>query len=292
MDWQLLADALARELGLAAGRVEARPLAGGDINRAWRVDLGAESFFVKTNRAELLPMFEAENRGLEAIRRSGTIRVPEVYLTGSGGGDSWIVLEYIELGGRASPGRLARALAAMHQCCHSRFGFDIDNTIGSTPQPNGYLDDWLEFWAERRLGFQLRLAAGNGFDAGLIDAGRRLADRLESFFAGYRPRASLLHGDLWGGNQGTDSGGNPVIYDPATYYGDHEADLAMMELFGSPGEAFFAAYREIFPIDAGYARRRDLYNLYHVLNHANLFGGGYAARARAMMERLLADSHR
>ena len=96
-----------------------------------------------------------------------------------------------------------------------------------------------------------------------------------------------MHGDLWGGNQAADAAGNPVIYDPATYYGDHETDLAMMELFGSPGDAFFAAYREHFPIDPGYARRRDLYNLYHVLNHANLFGGGYAAQARHMIDRLL-----
>ena len=121
----------------------------------------------------------------------------------------------------------------------------------------------------------------------MIDAGRRLAEVLDDFFVDYRPRASLLHGDLWGGNQAADAAGNPVIYDPACYYGDHEADLAMMELFGNPGERFFAAYRERFPIDPGYRRRRDLYNLYHVLNHANLFGGGYGAQAGRMIERLL-----
>ena len=121
-----------------------------------------------------------------------------------------------------------------------------------------------------------------------VDAGLRLVAELDRFFADYRPRASLLHGDLWGGNQAADADGNPVIYDPACYYGDHEADLAMMELFGNPGEAFFTAYHEHFPIDAGYRYRRDLYNLYHVLNHANLFGGGYAAQAEKMIGRLLA----
>jgi fructosamine-3-kinase len=101
----------------------------------------------------------------------------------------------------------------------------------------------------------------------------------------------LLHGDLWSGNQGADSSGNPVIYDPACYYGDHEVDLAMMELFGSPGERFFAVYRERFPIDADYPLRRDLYNLYHLLNHANLFGGAYAAQSLRVIDRLLAQLH-
>ena len=287
MDWKLLGRELARLSGGAAAKVRATPVAGGDINRAFRVEIGNQACFVKTNRAQLLPMFEAERAGLNAINASNTIRVPEVYLTGCQGGEAYIVMEYIELSGRAQPERLAQALATMHHCYHTRFGFDCDNTIGSTPQCNTYSDDWVEFWRQHRLEFQLRLAQRNGFDAGLIDLGRRLAEVLDDFFVDYRPRASLLHGDLWGGNQAADAVGNPVIYDPACYYGDHEADLAMIELFGSPGERFFAAYRERFPIDPGYRRRRDLYNLYHVLNHANLFGGGYGAQARRMIERLL-----
>jgi len=140
----------------------------------------------------------------------------------------------------------------------------------------------------QRLGFQLELATRNGLNADLIDAGYRLAEDLTKFFASYHPRPSLLHGDLWSGNQGADVEGNPVIYDPACYFGDHEADLAMMELFGHPGEGFFASYNEHFPIDPGYAQRRELYNLYHILNHANLFGGGYARQAQRMIEGLLA----
>ena len=287
MDWQLLGRELTRFSGLAQAEVRVTPVVGGDINRAFRVEIGNETCFVKSNRAQLLPMFEAERAGLEAINASNTIRVPEVYLTGCQGDEAYIAMEYIELGGRAPPERLAQALAAMHHCCHTRFGFDCDNTIGSTPQRNTYSDNWVEFWRLQRLEFQLRLAERNGFDAGLIDAGRRLAEVLDDFFVDYRPRASLLHGDLWGGNQAADAAGNPVIYDPACYYGDHEADLAMMELFGNPGERFFAAYSERFPIDPGYRRRRDLYNLYHVLNHANLFGGGYGAQSRRMIERLL-----
>ncbi len=289
MDWEALAAILAREPQLAPRQIHATPVGGGDINRAYRLQIGARGFFVKLNRAALLPMFEAEQAGLEAIAATGAIRVPAVAATGCLSGFAYIVMEYIEFGGRPDPGRLAAALAAMHAHCHERFGFERDNTIGSTPQPNGYLDDWVEFWRRRRLEFQLQLAAANGIDSRVIDAGYRLAADLEPLFGDYRPRASLLHGDLWSGNQAADRAGNPVIFDPACYYGDHEAELAMMELFGSPGPRFFERYGDDFPIDAGYARRRELYNLYHVLNHANLFGGGYAAQAGRMIDGLLAQ---
>ena len=135
----------------------------------------------------------------------------------------------------------------------------------------------------------LRARAVVDLAAKLIDRGIRLTGHLAQFFTTYQPQASLLHGDLWSGNWGFDHVGNPVIYDPACYYGDHEADLAMMELFGNPVARFFARYRECFPIDAGYAERRDLYNLYHLLNHANLFGGGYTSQALQSIDRLLAQ---
>ncbi len=289
MDWDALAAVVARERQLAPRRIQALPVGGGDINRACRLQIGAHAFFVKLNRASLLPMFEAEQAGLEAITATGAIRVPAVVTTGCLSGFAFIVLEYIEFGGRPDAERLATALAAMHGHCHARFGFEIDNTIGSTPQPNGFVDDWLEFWRTRRLEFQLQLAAANGIDSRVIDAGYRLAADLEPLFGAYRPRASLLHGDLWSGNQAADRAGNPVIFDPACYYGDHEAELAMMELFGSPGRRFFERYADLFPIDPGYTLRRELYNLYHVLNHANLFGGGYAAQAGRMIDGLLAS---
>lgn len=288
MNWQALGALLAQQLKLSGGDTEVTPMPGGNINQAFRLELGEARFFVKVNRAELLPMFTAEEAGLDAIRGSRTIRVPEVYMTGCEADCAYIVLEYIELGGRSDAGRLAAALAAMHGNFNGQFGFHCDNTIGSTPQPNRFTDDWVEFWRQHRLGFQLQLAATNGLDASLIDVGYRLAEKLHPFFDGYQPRPSLLHGDLWSGNQGFDVQGNPVIYDPACYYGDHQADLAMMELFGPPGERFFTSYAERFPIDAGYPIRRDLYNLYHILNHANLFGGGYVAQARHMIERLMA----
>ncbi|MGB8408842.1 MAG: fructosamine kinase family protein, partial [Gallionella sp.] len=172
----------------------------------------------------------------------------------------------------------------------SRFGFDHDNFIGTTPQPNGWKNNWIDFWRENRLGFQLRLAAQNGYGGQLQDLGVRLLDALPVFFNSYTPQPSLLHGDLWGGNHAYLPDGTPVIFDPATYYGDRECDLAMTELFGGYSAEFYAAYRAAYPPDAGYAVRRDLYNLYHVLNHANLFGGGYARQAEQMMQKLLASS--
>jgi fructosamine-3-kinase len=288
MKWQSLAGSLARQLQLPDGDIQVVPVHGGDINQAFRLECGVHKYFVKVNRAELLSMFVAEQAGLNAIRRSQTIRVPEVLLTGHQDNYAYIVMEYIEFGGQADAGRLATAIAAMHCCFEEQYGFECDNTIGSTPQHNSLNSDWIDFWQQHRLGFQLELARQNGFDAGLIDAGNRLSENLGKFFKTYHPRASLLHGDLWSGNQGADLDGNPVIYDPACYYGDHEADLAMMELFGHPGADFFSRYNEHFPIDSGYDERRELYNLYHVLNHANLFGGGYATQAQRTIARLLA----
>lgn len=288
MDWQSLGREIAAQLQLPARDIGATPVGGGDINEAFCLQLDGRRFFVKLNRDDRLEMFEAERAGLDALADTQTIRVPRVFATGRLAESAYIVMEYIELAGRPDAGRLATGLAALHQHCHRQFGFERDNTIGTTPQPNRFGDDWIEFWREQRLGFQLRLAADKGIDRRIIEAGYRLAANLEPLFGEYRPRASLLHGDLWGGNQGADGDGNPVIFDPACYYGDHEADLAMMELFGSPGARFFAIYGRNFPIDAGYEHRRDLYNLYHVLNHANLFGAAYAGQARRMIEGLLA----
>ena len=289
IDWQSLGASLAEQLQLPPGEARVTSMPGGNINQACRLELGKNCFFVKLNRAALLPMFDAEKAGLDAIRQSRTLRVPEVLMTGLEGEYAFIVMEFIELGGRLDADRFAVALAAMHNSCNAQFGFHADNTIGSTTQVNAFNKDWVDFWRRHRLGFQLDLARQNGLDARLIDAGHRLAEKLDSFFSTYQPRPSLLHGDLWSGNQGSDADGNPVIYDPACYYGDHEADLAMMELFGHPGERFFAAYTEAFPIDCGYSLRRELYNLYHILNHALLFGGAYATQALRMTSNLLAE---
>jgi protein-ribulosamine 3-kinase len=288
MNWQVLGDMLSEYTGIQYGRM-ATPLQGGSINEAYRLGDDRHQIFVKLNRGDRLEMFNAEQAGLEAIRNSGSIRVPEVFATGRIADQSFIAMEYIELGGKINPDQFASALAAMHNCKQQRFGFDCDNTIGSTAQPNTWTDNWIDFWRRYRLGFQLELARENGIDPNLIDAGERLCGILESFFSNYQPQGSLLHGDLWQGNYAADNSGQVVIYDPACYFGDHEADLAMMELFGHPGERFFEVYRDSFDIDDGYRARRDLYNLYHLLNHANLFGGGYAAQALQLIQKLMAQ---
>jgi len=287
-DWQVVRQLLVERTGEKIGRLEASPVSGGDINRAYRLSDGSLQFFVKINDIELLPMFEAEMHGLNEIRDSDSIRCPQPIVCGVTGACAFIVMEYLDLSGSMDEIRFARQLAKMHLCRQRRFGYPIDNTIGSSPQPNAYDQDWVGFWQQQRLGFQLSLAKENGFGSELFDTGMRLNQQVASFFNNYSPIASLLHGDLWGGNQGADSAGNPVIYDPACYYGDHETDLAMMELFGRPQRRFFEAYNEVFPIDPGYAQRRELYNLYHILNHANLFGASYVSQAGRMIASLLA----
>ena len=286
-DWQLVRELLIDKTGDDIGMLEVQEVGGGDINRAYRLSDGRHRFFAKTNTRNRLPMFEAELRGLNQILHSDSIRVPRPIGCGTAGEEAFIVMEYIDLSGRANEIELAHKLAAMHRCTGEQFGFMLDNTIGSSPQPNPYESSWVEFWQQHRLGFQLALAEKNGYGGELFETGMRLNRRIGEFFSSYNPVPSLLHGDLWGGNQGADANGEPVIYDPACYYGDHEADLAMMELFGRPGENFFRAYQEVFPIDTGYSQRRDLYNLYHLLNHANLFGGSYAGQAQQMINRLL-----
>lgn len=284
---------IARSIAAAEGRGfkidSRRAVGGGCINEAYLVEGGGRRYFVKLHQARMLQMFEAEAAGLEAILSSEAIRAPRPVCFGRAGAHSFLVLEYIDLGGRGAPARFGERLACMHRCTQPCYGWHRDNTIGSTPQPNGELDDWVSFWRQRRLGVQLRLAADRGAGPRLLELGERLMEALPAFFTDYRPAASLLHGDLWSGNWSYDAAGEPVIYDPAVYFGDREADVAMTELFGGPGEAFYAAYRASWPLDPGYATRKHLYNLYHILNHYNLFGGGYAGQAERMMERLLAE---
>ncbi len=278
---------LASRLDVDADNLRVQTSSGGDINQAFRLVDDDNSWFVKINLADCLFMFEAEQRGLDLIQASNSIRVP----LGLGSGQyqqwSYLLLEYIDLRGNPDSQALAVALAAMHGCQSDSFGNDFDNTIGSTPQVNTRENSWTDFWSEHRIGHQISLMMERGLDKGLIQRLQALQSVIDYFFRNYSPLPSLLHGDLWSGNWAADAAGQPVIYDPACYFGDHEADLAMMELFGSPGDSFFRAYHEAFPIDPGYGERKLLYNLYHIVNHALLFGGGYANQASRMADQLL-----
>lgn len=283
------------QIGAATGApfaIDSRQTVGGGcINSAYRLTGASGRYFVKLNQAARLAMFEAEADGLRTMAASETVRVPLPICSGCAGDSAFLVLEYLDLrsGGREGAERLGRDLAAMHRVLGPHFGWHRDNTIGSTPQQNAPDDDWVRFWRDRRLGAQLRLAAAQGHRGALQRQGERLMDRLDRLFEGCRPAPSLLHGDLWGGNWALEASGRPVIFDPAAYYGDREADIAMTELFGGFDGRFYASYRESYPLDAGYARRKTLYNLYHVLNHLNLFGGGYLAQAQHALDSLLAE---
>ncbi len=293
MDAQIQA-AIGRSIASALGHPfaprECVAIGGGCINRAFRLTAGDCHCFVKLNRADAYSMFEAEADALRVLAAAGAVRVPRVICTGASLGHAWLVLEHIALGGPSDMPGLGRQLAAMHRHLGPGFGWHADNFIGASPQQNGWTGDWAEFWRTRRLGPQLDLAKANGNGARLSVEGERLLSRIDALLDGHRPAAALLHGDLWGGNAAFASDGTPVIFDPAAYYGDREADLAMTELFGGFSPAFYAAYREAWPLDGGYPLRRDLYNLYHLLNHLNLFGGGYLGQCLGAIDRLLRAS--
>jgi fructosamine-3-kinase len=275
--------------------LSAKPVSGGCIHTALRLEgedaSGRTRHFAKLAEMERAPMLAAEAEGLAAIRAAGAVRVPSVLAQGDDGETAWLLLEWLDLGGldASSGARLGTALAAQHRLPQAKFGWAKDNFIGSSPQKNGWREDWLGFWRDNRVHAQLRMAAANRYPSRMIDRGERLLADCEAFFRAHRPVPSLLHGDLWGGNASALGDGTPVVFDPAVYCGDREADLAMTELFGGFPRDFHAAYRNAWPLDEGYAVRRDFYNLYHVLNHANLFAGGYVEQSARLVERLLAE---
>lgn len=284
-----ITQAIADATGTAFTPRTQRSVSGGCINQSYLLADGERRFFVKLNDAKRLPMFEAEAAGLQEILASNTVRVPQPLCHGITNDQAYLVMEYLDLRAHGDAAALGHQLAQMHRPQQAYFGGPRNNTLGSTPQPNTQMATWVSFWRDKRLGYQLHLAAQNGYGGKLQTQGEKLLAGLDAFFTDYQPQASLLHGDLWGGNHGYLADGTPVIFDPAVYYGDRETDLAMTELFGGFAPAFYAAYRETWPVDAGYAERKTLYNLYHILNHANLFGGGYAAQALQMMNLLNAE---
>ena len=286
-DWHELKEAL-RSRGIAVDDdARLRAVGGGDISAAWQIASGTAPLFLKTGPLEFLEIFSAEAEGLEELKSANAVRVPAVLGFGQSGSDAYLVLEWIEFGGkaRAAEALLGKQLALQHRSVTERFGWHRDNMIGTTPQLNDRDDDWIRFFRERRLLIQLQLAESNGFRGELLEEGARLAKNLERLFVGYTPEPSLLHGDLWGGNWSAVDG-MPVIFDPAVYYGDRESDLAMTRLFGGFGTGFYRAYEEEWPLAKGHEKRVALYQLYHVLNHLNMFGSSYLSRALGLIREL------
>ena len=269
-----------------------RPVFGGDINNAYALTLSdGTEIFMKANTRQKLGILEGEAESLGWIRKTGTIRSPEVFAIGTDGNISFLLLEFIRSGKPDSSSfeEFGISLAKMHAADPSdfvkggKFGALHDHLLGSGMQANTPMDSWPEFFAECRLRPQFEKAS-SWFDAG----GRK---RFESFLAdigNYLPepeKPSLLHGDLWGGNYMIDSSGHPWLIDPAAYVGHAEADIAMTELFGGFSHTFYSSYWSAAGFDPGYGDRRDLYNLYHLLKHLNLFGGSYLYSVMAVIKK-------
>lgn len=248
--------------------------------------------FAKVGAAEHAAWFAAEADGLAQLAAATTlIRIPQVIAYESAEDTSLLLLEWLDLKPLSAPSAalLGHALADLHAKRTEKFGLEHNNFIGGSPQLNTPHADWVSFWQHCRLLPQLQSAARNRFPSRLMDRGERLAADCGALFRDYQPACSLLHGDLWGGNVAQDAAGLPALFDPAVYYGDREVDIAMTELFSGFATDFYAAYHNAWPLDAGYGVRKNFYNLYHVLNHANLFAGDYVRQSEHMIEALLAE---
>ena len=290
MEWSAVEKTISQATGKHFRIDQKIPVGGGCINSAFRLtDKGkGQSYFVKLNAAHMRHMFDAEYAGLLELREAQAIRVPMPIAVGESKDQAWLVLENMELGHSGDSRMAGEELALQHRHQAQQFGWSIDNTIGSTQQINHQEHEWVKFWCEHRLGFQLQLALRNGYTGRLQQQGGKLLERVH-LLMDHNPVPSLLHGDLWGGNVAGLSDGTPVIFDPAFYYGDREADLAMTYVFGGFGPDFYASYQSAYPLDDGFAVRKTFYNIYHIINHLNLFGGGYHGQAINMLEQVLAE---
>ena len=258
---------------------------GGCINQGYKITDNDRSYFVKLNQGSQIEMFAAEALGLKQMLETNTIRIPHPICWGITGNKSYIAMEWLEFtsGEGKSWEEMGHKLAAMHRFkVSSEFGWEVNNTIGATPQINTKTANWADFFAEHRIGYQIKLARrkGGNFATEIIEIVRKkLADR--------QPQPSLVHGDLWSGNVAVTIEGEPVILDPATYWGDREVDIAMTEVFGGFPAAFYRGYNQEWELDTGYQQRKTIYNLYHILNHFNLFGGGYGSQASRMISQIM-----
>jgi len=287
--WQHLSNQIT-ELKQQAFQIDTHTaLSGGCINQAYKISHHDTHYFLKLNDAKHADMFKAEALSLKALSDSDTLRVPRPVCYGEFNSQTYLVMEYLNLTGSINSVTLGQKLAAMHKITAKQFGWKLDNTIGSTPQSNQPMHNWVDFWREQRLLPQLQLAERNGYANALAPVTDKLLSHFHLLFENHKPEASMLHGDLWGGNASALSDGTPVIYDPAFYYGDREADIAMTYLFGGFSRDFYAAYDEAWPLDDGFNVRKTFYNLYHIINHLNLFGTGYLGQAISMSEQVLAE---
>ncbi|MCC5852617.1 MAG: fructosamine kinase family protein [Alkalimonas sp.] len=283
--WQAIAEHINSELDSDFKVVSKQQLSGGDINLAYHIFDDQHDFFIKLNEKEELEQFIAEAMSLQTIEHRHAIRVPKVICYGQTLDKAFLVLEYIPLIEEHDAGwdALGQAMARMHaDSGQAMYGFDWDTCVGRTSQPNKWHGNWSSFFSEQRFGWLLQLLQEQGFGFGKIDA---LVEQCRQRLNHHQPTPSLVHGDFWRGNLGF-TADEPVVFDPASYYGDREVDIAFSELFGRFPDSFYQSYQSQYPLDKNYAERKSLYNLYHVLNHAYLFRGSYLVQAQDMVKQL------
>lgn len=283
-------EAIRQATGTDAEVASSQAVGGGSIADSQLVTMtDGQQWFVKCHAdSEHYPgLFETEYRALQLLDEPGVIRVPRPLAAGP----EFLVMEVFTRGSPAADWQeqMGRRLARLHQATRrDGYGFDNDNYLGTTPQPNDPSADWVAFWREQRLGWQLTLYGRQaGVDDPVLVLGEQLMARLEDRLAGPDEPAVLLHGDLWSGNAAADETGQPIIYDPASYYGHREAEFGMMRLFGGFTADCEAAYQEVWPLAAGYEERIPVYRLYHELNHLNLFGAMYHSKCVATLRALV-----
>ena len=264
----------------------------GCINETWEAyGDGLQSLFVKAGPAAAADMYEQEIAGLELLQQVSGLRIPRAHFSASDDHCACLVMEFVELGPvpAASETALGEGLAELHSITGKQFGLAEDNYIGRSLQLNGFSNDWWAFFCDKRLTPQLEMAKDNGMRAQLLDRIQALIDSIPGAFSDHQPNASLLHGDLWGGNVSADADGNPCIYDPAVYYGDAETDIAMSKMFQSLGSRVYEVYHSHHPRQPGHDVRRRLYDLYHWMNHFNLFGVTYLGQVEHCVDSVLAE---
>ncbi len=287
--WTEISQKISQTIGQNFEITQRHTVSGGCINQSYSLSDGNLTYFVKLNQATKVEMFAAEAQGLQEILATNTIKVPSPLCWGTTQNNSYLVMEWLEFndGNSGSWEMMGQNLAKMHKAKVSQqFGWGVNNTIGSTPQINTLTANWADFFAEFRLGYQLKLAQRR---SGNFPDYQKVVTIIREYLINHNPQPSLVHGDLWSGNAAITIDGEPVIVDPAAYYGDREVDLAMTELFGGFPSAFYRGYNQEWQLDQGYQQRKTIYNLYHILNHFNLFGGGYGHQANKMIKQIVND---
>ena len=279
---------LSATLGLNPEQAKLEAVSGGSIARSYRLSDGQNQSFIKCLDAAEGAILEAEQEGLNRLANTRTLAVPKVIGSGEIDQLAWLAIEWCEMHGMTAEADdlLGEQLAALHRNEGEYYGLEYNNFIGRTPQLNSPTENWTEFFFQHRLGFQLRLLDRNSPKHQWEQQLQGLRNQWEHQFPDYQPQASLLHGDLWSGNVALLQDGRPLVFDPAVHYGDRECDLAMADLFGGFSDRFYQSYNRSWPLARGWPQRRRYYQLYHLLNHANLFGGHYIEICRKLVAEL------